>query len=79
MLWHGSVAGAFDLKTVVMETVDAMRRAGTYNVKLCKAFYKFKDLTVANEFFICHIIIFILGADIIISYYTPKLLTWYKS
>lgn len=42
MLWHGSVAGAFDLKTVVMETIDAMRRAGMYNVKLYKAFYKFK-------------------------------------
>ena len=28
MLWHGSKAGAFDLKTVVMESVKSMRRAG---------------------------------------------------
>ena len=28
MLWHGSKAGAFDLKTVVMESVESMRRAG---------------------------------------------------
>ena len=28
MLWHGSVAGAFDLKTIVMESVTSMRRAG---------------------------------------------------
>lgn len=32
MLWHGSEAGAFDLKTVVMETIDSMRRAGNDNV-----------------------------------------------
>ena len=30
MLWHGSVAGAFDLKTIVMESVTSMRRTGEY-------------------------------------------------
>uniref|UniRef100_A0A1X7UVL1 Delta-aminolevulinic acid dehydratase n=1 Tax=Amphimedon queenslandica TaxID=400682 RepID=A0A1X7UVL1_AMPQE len=45
MLWHGSTAGAFNLKTIVMESIESMRRA---------------------------------GADIIICYYTPKLLKWYK-
>ena len=30
MLLHGSVAGAFDLKTIVMESVTSMRRAGEY-------------------------------------------------
>ena len=29
MLYHGSKAKAFDLRTVVMETVESMRRAGT--------------------------------------------------
>ena len=43
MLWHGSEAGAFDLKTIVFESVESMRRA---------------------------------GADIIITYYTPRLLKW---
>ena len=28
MLYHGSQAGAFDLKTVVMESITSMRRAG---------------------------------------------------
>ncbi|XP_064395914.1 delta-aminolevulinic acid dehydratase-like [Halichondria panicea] len=28
MLWHGSSAGAFDLKAIVMESLTAMRRAG---------------------------------------------------
>ena len=28
MLYHGSQAGAFDLKTVVMEAITSMRRAG---------------------------------------------------
>lgn len=28
MLYHGSVAGAFDLKTIVMESLEGMRRAG---------------------------------------------------
>ena len=28
MLWHGSTAGAFDLKTIVLESVTSMRRAG---------------------------------------------------
>uniref|UniRef100_A0A671SWC2 Delta-aminolevulinic acid dehydratase n=1 Tax=Sinocyclocheilus anshuiensis TaxID=1608454 RepID=A0A671SWC2_9TELE len=43
MLWHGAEAGAFDLRTAVMEAMTAFRRA---------------------------------GADIIITYYTPQLLTW---
>jgi porphobilinogen synthase len=28
MLYHGSKAGAFDLKTVVLESITSMRRAG---------------------------------------------------
>ena len=36
MLWHGSVAGAFDLKTIVMESVTLMRRAGKYPLILLK-------------------------------------------
>ena len=28
MLWHGSTAGAFDLKTIVLESITSMRRAG---------------------------------------------------
>ena len=28
MLYHGSQAGAFDLKTVVLESVTSMKRAG---------------------------------------------------
>ncbi|KAI5089183.1 delta-aminolevulinic acid dehydratase [Silurus meridionalis] len=43
MLWHGAQAGAFDLRTAVLEAMTAFRRA---------------------------------GADIIITYYTPQLLTW---
>ena len=31
MLYHGSQAGAFDLKTVVLESVTSMRRAGIDN------------------------------------------------
>ena len=30
MLYHGSKAGAFDLKTIVLESVDGMRRAGEF-------------------------------------------------
>uniref|UniRef100_A0A8C7F5A0 porphobilinogen synthase n=1 Tax=Oncorhynchus kisutch TaxID=8019 RepID=A0A8C7F5A0_ONCKI len=45
MLWHGAQAGAFDLRTAVLESMTAFRRA---------------------------------GADIIITYYTPQLLTWLK-
>ena len=33
MLWHGSVAGAFSLKAIVMEAVTAMRRAGEMNLQ----------------------------------------------
>ena len=32
MLWHGSKAGAFNLKTIVLESITAMRRAGRYNI-----------------------------------------------
>lgn len=28
MLWHGAQAGAFDLRTAVLEAVTAFRRAG---------------------------------------------------
>ena len=30
MLYHGAQAGAFDLKSVVMETLTSMRRAGQF-------------------------------------------------
>ena len=30
MLYHGSKAGAFDLKTIVLESVEGMRRAGKF-------------------------------------------------
>ncbi|TRZ03571.1 hypothetical protein DNTS_013489 [Danionella cerebrum] len=43
MLWHGAEAGAFELRTAVLEAMTAFRRA---------------------------------GADIIITYYAPQLLTW---
>jgi len=43
MLWHAASAGAFDLKTAVLETLKGFRRA---------------------------------GVDIIITYYTPRLLDW---
>ncbi|RXM92542.1 Delta-aminolevulinic acid dehydratase [Acipenser ruthenus] len=45
MLWHGAQAGAFELRSAVMEAMTAFRRA---------------------------------GADIIITYYVPQLLTWLK-
>eukprot|EP01114_Cavostelium_apophysatum_P017048 TRINITY_DN4971_c0_g1_i1.p1 TRINITY_DN4971_c0_g1~~TRINITY_DN4971_c0_g1_i1.p1 ORF type:complete len:348 (+),score=75.60 TRINITY_DN4971_c0_g1_i1:53-1096(+) len=45
MLWHAAAAGAFDLKTAVIETLKGFRRA---------------------------------GVDIIITYYTPRLLDWLK-
>ena len=32
MLYHGSKAGAFNLKTIVLESVDGMRRAGNISV-----------------------------------------------
>ena len=32
MLYHGSKAGAFDLKKAVMESVWSMRRAGMWGV-----------------------------------------------
>ena len=28
MLWHGSKAGAFNLKTIVLESLTSMKRAG---------------------------------------------------
>ena len=31
MLYHGSKAGAFDLKAIVLESLTAMRRAGITN------------------------------------------------
>jgi len=46
MLWHAAAAGAFDLKTAVIETLKGFRRA---------------------------------GVDIIITYYTPRLLDWLQS
>eukprot|EP01116_Phalansterium_solitarium_P013216 TRINITY_DN3040_c0_g1_i1.p2 TRINITY_DN3040_c0_g1~~TRINITY_DN3040_c0_g1_i1.p2 ORF type:complete len:362 (+),score=108.92 TRINITY_DN3040_c0_g1_i1:77-1087(+) len=45
MLWHAANAGAFELRTAVLETLRGMRRA---------------------------------GADIIITYYAPRLLDWLK-
>lgn len=40
MLYHGSKAGAFDLKKIVLECLTSMRRAGNNNfVLLRKIFY----------------------------------------
>lgn len=33
MLWHGAEAGAFDLRTAVMEAMTAFRRAGEKGVR----------------------------------------------
>jgi len=33
MFWHASEAGAIDLQRVLMETLEGMRRAGTYFLK----------------------------------------------
>ncbi len=64
MLWHGSVAGAFDLKTVVLESLTAMRRAGRDSLT--------DALSMA-------LLATCVGADVIITYYAPKLLQWLKT
>ena len=35
MLYHGSKAGAFNLKTIVLETIEGMRRAGKLLITGC--------------------------------------------
>ena len=35
MLYHGSKAGAFNLKTIVLETIEGMRRAGKLYITGC--------------------------------------------
>ena len=35
MLYHGSKAGAFNLKTIVLETIEGMRRAGKLFITGC--------------------------------------------
>lgn len=42
MLHHGSKAGAFDLKTIVLESLTAFRRAG-----------KFVTILMINSSYIC--------------------------
>jgi len=61
MLYHGSKAGAFNLKAIVLESIEGMRRAGNISVH---------EVTLHFVY---------VGADIIISYYTPELLDWMKS
>jgi len=46
MLHHGAAAGAFDLKTTLLEVLTSMRRS---------------------------------GADVVISYFTPRILSWIKN
>lgn len=67
MLWHGSVAGAFDLKTIVMESVTSMRRAGEYLY-----------MNIDNLLLHLDKLLIMTGADIIITYYTPRLLRWFQ-
>ena len=38
MLYHGSKAGAFDLKKIVLECLTSMRRAGNNNFVIKKKF-----------------------------------------
>ena len=64
MLYHGSQAGALNLKTVVMESVTSMKRAGKI---LFEHLYQFLFHSGCYT-----------GADIIISYFTPSILEWQK-
>lgn len=41
MIWHGAKAGAFDLNSILLETLTSMRRAGLYAVHLCFQSYVF--------------------------------------
>ena len=45
MLYHGSKAGAFDLKAILLEVIQGMHRAGKVNVTFeytnCVLFQKF--------------------------------------
>ena len=72
MLWHGSTAGAFNLKSIVMESVSAMRRAGELHSGT------YIHASTQNTCMHCFLSHTLTGADIIISYYTPRLLSWLK-
>lgn len=89
MLWHGAQNGAFDLKAIVMETLTSMRRAGELHhskwfrcLFIVFARYVRACVGVARSILMVLIIFFcsdFLGADVIISYYTPRVLEWIKN
>lgn len=64
MIYHGAQAAAFDLKTILTETLTSMRRAG----QLLKQ-------TQENQSSDGFVFVYI-GADVIISYFTPQILEW---
>lgn len=49
MLYHGSVAGAFDLKTIVLESLEGMRRAGKLATQLQQ------HLSITSWVFLCYL------------------------
>ena len=50
MLYHGAKAGAFDLKTTLMEVLASMRRAGNY--KIDKVSYTLIDCNTMSSCYI---------------------------
>lgn len=66
MIYHGAQAAAFDLKTILNETLTSMRRAGVFQQKKNqrRLYYYFLFLFVYA------------GADVIITYFTPQILEW---
>lgn len=67
MVHAGARAGVYDLKTMAFETVNSMIRAGMQHFypELCLLFLRGK-----------HLLIMLIGAGIILTYFTPEFLDW---
>lgn len=60
MIHAGAAAGVYDLKTMAFESVESMVRAGVYPVNCAGEPYSEQ----------------IVGATLILSYFTPEFLEW---
>lgn len=71
MIWRSAEAKVFDLRAVVFESMEGFLRAGEYYNNIYVYCFFLILISFLFQFF--------LGANLIITYYTPQLLEWLET
>src|SRR6266498_2287182 len=76
MIWRAAEVKTFDLRTAVLESMEGFLRAGKYKIFCLYCMFSLNLLKKYIYIYIFFISPFVLGANLILTYYTPQLLDW---